>query len=173
MKTSLLVDIWGSGVRAPRILNIGTRCRWKASFTFRPLFLRGNMLWYPFSRRQGGTQSRLGHCGEEKNLCPVQGIGYWLLDHTARNLLTIRRKLLYDYKSPAKQNGCQQWKAVWRDIYSSLYLRFSWRWQWSITSYSSEKARRFGLLLMVSCLAYHSRPKCSSESSGFLRNTGC
>jgi len=26
-------DVWGSGATAPRILNLGTRCRWMVSFT--------------------------------------------------------------------------------------------------------------------------------------------
>jgi hypothetical protein len=31
--------VWGSGRIAPRVLNLGTRCRWVVSFTPQPLYL--------------------------------------------------------------------------------------------------------------------------------------
>jgi len=33
-------DVWGSGETPPRILNLGTRCRWVVNFTPRPLYPR-------------------------------------------------------------------------------------------------------------------------------------
>jgi hypothetical protein len=47
----------GGGGIAPRILDLGTRRRWVASFAPRPLYPR-----YPLDRRLGGPQSRSGGC---------------------------------------------------------------------------------------------------------------
>jgi hypothetical protein len=63
----------GSGGIAPRILDLGTRCRWVVSFTPRPLYLKGKSRWYPLNRRLGGPQSRSGCSGEEKNFQPLPG----------------------------------------------------------------------------------------------------
>jgi hypothetical protein len=59
-------DVLGSGGKAPRILDLGTRWRWVVSFTTRPLYPQGKIPWYPLYRRLGGPQSRSGHGGEEK-----------------------------------------------------------------------------------------------------------
>jgi hypothetical protein len=40
---------------------------WVVSFTPRPLYPQGKSPWYPLDRRLGGTQSRSGRGGEEKN----------------------------------------------------------------------------------------------------------
>jgi len=48
---------------APRIPNLGTRWRWVASFTSRPLHLRGKSPRNPLDTRLGGPQSRYGPCG--------------------------------------------------------------------------------------------------------------
>jgi hypothetical protein len=101
-------SLWESGVSLRRIINIATRSRWKGNDTVRPLYLWGMILWYPLVRRLGGPQSRFGHCGEEKNLCPLKGIEHCLLGRTARNQLTMRCQLFHDYKTPANQNGCQK-----------------------------------------------------------------
>jgi hypothetical protein len=63
----------GSGGIDPRILDLGTRCRWMVSFTPRPLYPQGRIPWYPLDRRLGGTQSRSGH-GEGKNSQPLPGL---------------------------------------------------------------------------------------------------
>jgi len=48
-----------TGVTAPRILNLGIRCRWVVSFTSRPLYPR-----YPLDRKLDGPQRRSGHSGD-------------------------------------------------------------------------------------------------------------
>jgi hypothetical protein len=58
-------DVWGCGGIAAHILNFGTRWRWVASFTPRPLYSRGKSPWYPLNRRLGGPQSWAGCGGEE------------------------------------------------------------------------------------------------------------
>jgi hypothetical protein len=63
-----------SGGIAPRILNLGTRWTWVASFTPRPLYTQGKSPWYPLDRSLGGPQSRSGRGGEEKNSQPLPGI---------------------------------------------------------------------------------------------------
>jgi len=40
----------GSGGIVPRILDLGTRWRWVASFTPRPLYPQGKIRWYPLER---------------------------------------------------------------------------------------------------------------------------
>jgi hypothetical protein len=65
---------WVSGCIAPRILDLGTRWRWVVSFTTRPLYSQGKSRWYPLYRRLGGTQSRSGSGGEEKNSQPLPGL---------------------------------------------------------------------------------------------------
>jgi hypothetical protein len=57
---------WGSGSIAPRILNLGTRCRWVVRFIPRPLYPQGLSPWYPLDRRLSGPHSRSEHGGEEK-----------------------------------------------------------------------------------------------------------
>jgi hypothetical protein len=64
---------WGIGNIAPRILDLGTRCRWVVSFTPRLLYFQGKSPWYPLDMRLGGTQSRSGRGGEEKNSQALRG----------------------------------------------------------------------------------------------------
>jgi hypothetical protein len=65
---------WGSGSRAQRSLDLGTRWRWVVSFTPRPLYSQGKRPQCPLDRRLGGPQSRSGHSVEEKNSQPLAGI---------------------------------------------------------------------------------------------------
>jgi hypothetical protein len=60
-------DVLVSGGMAPRILDVGTRWRLLNSFTPRPLYFQGKTPRYPLDRRLGGSQSRSGRGGEEKN----------------------------------------------------------------------------------------------------------
>jgi hypothetical protein len=64
---------WGSGGIAPRILDFGTRWRWVASFTPRPLYSQGKSPWYPLDRRLGGPQNRSERGGKEKIFQPLLG----------------------------------------------------------------------------------------------------
>jgi hypothetical protein len=59
---------------APRILGLGTRWRRVVSFTLRPLYPQRKSPRYPLGRRLGGSQSRSGRGGEEKNSQPPPGI---------------------------------------------------------------------------------------------------
>jgi hypothetical protein len=47
-------DVYGSGGKAPRILNLGTRCRRVFSFTHPSIYPRGNSARYPLGWRLGG-----------------------------------------------------------------------------------------------------------------------
>jgi hypothetical protein len=62
-----LEHVLGSGIVAPRILNLGTRWRCVVRFTTRPLYPRGKSPRYTLDRSLGGLQSRSGRGGEEKN----------------------------------------------------------------------------------------------------------
>jgi hypothetical protein len=64
----------GSGGIAPLILDLGSRWRWRVSFTPRPLYPQGKSPWYPLDRRLGGPQNRSGSGGEEKNSQPLPGL---------------------------------------------------------------------------------------------------
>jgi hypothetical protein len=74
---------WESVVIIPRILDLGTRLRWVVSFTHRPLYPQGKNTWYPLDRRLGGSQSRSGRSGEEKN--SQSPAGTRTPDHPARS----------------------------------------------------------------------------------------
>jgi hypothetical protein len=74
----------GSGGIAPRILDLGARWRWVVSFMPRPLYPQGKGPWYPLDRRLGGSQSRSGRGGEEKNSEPPPGIEPQNPDRPAR-----------------------------------------------------------------------------------------
>jgi len=63
-------DVWGSGPVAPRLINIGTTWRWQVTFMPRPFYFQGICPRYPFGRKLCGSQSRYGHCSEEKNTRP-------------------------------------------------------------------------------------------------------
>jgi hypothetical protein len=65
---------WGSRGIAPHILDFGTRWRWVASFTPRPLYSQGKTPWYPLDRTLGGPQSRSGYGGKDKNSQPLPGL---------------------------------------------------------------------------------------------------
>jgi hypothetical protein len=73
----------GSGGVAQRILDLGTRWRWVASFTPRPLYTQGKCPWYPLDRRLGGPQSRSGRGGEEKNSQPLPGAEFPIIQPVA------------------------------------------------------------------------------------------
>jgi hypothetical protein len=66
--------VLGSGGRAPRILNLGTRRRWVVSFTPRSLYLQGKSPWYPVHGRLGGPQTQSERGGEEKNSQPLMDL---------------------------------------------------------------------------------------------------
>jgi hypothetical protein len=64
---------WESEGLAPLILDLGTRWNWVVSFTPQPLYPKEKSTWYPLVRRLGGSQSRSGRGGEEKNSQPPPG----------------------------------------------------------------------------------------------------
>jgi hypothetical protein len=59
--------ILGSGGIAPRILNLGTRCRWLVSFMPQLPHLQGKCPRYALDRRLGGLQSRSVRGDREQN----------------------------------------------------------------------------------------------------------
>jgi hypothetical protein len=79
---------WGSGGRAPRILDFGTRWRRVVSFTPRPLYTQGKSSWYPLDRRLGGHQSRFGGGGEENNPQHLPGLESPIIQPIARRYTT-------------------------------------------------------------------------------------
>jgi hypothetical protein len=54
------------------ILDLGTRCRWVVSLTFRPLYCRWNRPRYTMDRRLVGPECRYGRYGEDKSLAPAR-----------------------------------------------------------------------------------------------------
>jgi hypothetical protein len=85
-----------SGGIAPSILDLGTRWRWVVSFTHRPLFPQGKNPSYPLDRRLGGTQSRSGRGGEEKNSQPLQGLEPPIIQPVAQRYTSELSRLLED-----------------------------------------------------------------------------
>jgi hypothetical protein len=65
---------WGSGVIAPRIIDLGTGWRFVVNFTPRLLYPQGKSPWYALDRRLSGTQRRSGGGGVEKNSQPLLGL---------------------------------------------------------------------------------------------------
>jgi hypothetical protein len=65
---------WWNGGIAPRILNLGTRWRWVVIFTLQPLYPQWKSPRYPLDSRLGGSHSRSGPGGEEKNSQPPPGM---------------------------------------------------------------------------------------------------
>jgi hypothetical protein len=89
---------WRSGGIAPRILDLGTIWRWVVSFTPRNLYPQGNSPWYPLDRSLGGTQSRSGRGGEEKNFQPLPRLEPLIIQLAAQRytaeLSQLRHKIL-------------------------------------------------------------------------------
>jgi hypothetical protein len=56
------------------IIDLGTRWRWEASFTPRPLYPRGQCPRCPLDTRLGELQGQSERCWEGKNLLPLPGI---------------------------------------------------------------------------------------------------
>jgi hypothetical protein len=63
------------------------------SFTTRSLYPQGKSPWCPLDRRLGGSQSRYGRGGEEKNSQPPPGIKTQNQDRPARSLVAILTEL--------------------------------------------------------------------------------
>jgi hypothetical protein len=62
-----------SGGIAPYILNLGTSWIIVFSFTPRPLCSQEKSRQYQLNKTLGGTQSRSGRFGEDKNINPLPG----------------------------------------------------------------------------------------------------
>jgi hypothetical protein len=58
------MKVYWDGGNLHAFFDLGTRCKWVASFTLRPLYPQGKSPWYPLDRRPGGPQSRSGRRGE-------------------------------------------------------------------------------------------------------------
>jgi hypothetical protein len=81
--------VLGSGdIRLHSFFDLGIRWRWVVSFTPRLLYPHGKSPWYPLDRRLGGSQSRSGRGGEEKNSQPPPGIEPQNSDRPARSRYT-------------------------------------------------------------------------------------
>jgi hypothetical protein len=59
-------DVWESGHKGPRILNLDTIWRWVVSFTLRPLHSRGKGPQYLSDKRMGEPQGHLDVVGKRK-----------------------------------------------------------------------------------------------------------
>jgi hypothetical protein len=64
----------GMEVLLQPLFDLGTRWRRVVRFTPRQLYPQGQNPWYPLDRRMGGSQSRAGPGGEEKNSQPLPGL---------------------------------------------------------------------------------------------------
>jgi hypothetical protein len=87
---------WGSGGVTLRILDLVTRWRWVVSFTIRLLYPQGKSTWYPLDRRMGGSQSRSGCGGEEKNSQPLPGLEPPIFQPIAQRYTTELSRFLQD-----------------------------------------------------------------------------
>jgi hypothetical protein len=65
---------WGSGGIALHILHFGTKWRWVASFTFRPVQPRRKNCRYQLERRLARLHGWSGRGGEEKRFHPLKGL---------------------------------------------------------------------------------------------------
>jgi hypothetical protein len=79
---------WGSECITPRTLDLGTRWRGVVSSTTRPLYSQEKSPWYPLDRRMGGSQSRSGRGGEEKNSYPLPGLEPLIIQPVAQRYTT-------------------------------------------------------------------------------------
>jgi len=82
--------VWGSGVLAPRVLNIGTRCMWVVSFMSRQLYFRKRA---PSTHLIGSwvdPRAVLEAVTKRKNSCPCQKCKR---SPSARSLVTILTEL--------------------------------------------------------------------------------
>jgi hypothetical protein len=66
--------VLGAEVQLHAFSDLGTRWRWVVSFMSQPLYPQGKSPWYSLDRRLGGSQTRSGRGGEEKNSQPPPGI---------------------------------------------------------------------------------------------------
>jgi hypothetical protein len=87
-------DVLGSGGIVPRILHLGTRFRWVVSFTPRPIYPQRKSTWYPLDRRLGGSQSRSGRGGEEKNSQSLPGFEPRIIQRIAQHYTTELSRLV-------------------------------------------------------------------------------
>jgi hypothetical protein len=71
------------------IANLGGRCRWVVRFMPLPLYPWGKSPRDPLARRLDVPQSLSGHCGEDKNLLPLQKIETWFLGYQHRVLAAV------------------------------------------------------------------------------------
>jgi hypothetical protein len=88
----------GSVGIVPRILDLGTRWRWVVSFTPRTFHLQGKSPWYPLGRKLGGSQSRSGRGGEEKNSEPLPGLEPSNIQAVAQRYTIELPRLIYSDK---------------------------------------------------------------------------
>jgi hypothetical protein len=86
---------WGSGSVASRILDFDNRWRWVISFSPRPLYPQGKILWYPLDRRLGGPQCRSGHGSEAKNSQPMSELKLPIIQPVAQRSTTELSRLLH------------------------------------------------------------------------------
>jgi hypothetical protein len=64
------------------------------SFMPRPLYFQRKSPWYPLDRRLGGSQSRSGHGGEEKNSHPLPGFELLIIHSVAQRCTSELSRLL-------------------------------------------------------------------------------
>jgi hypothetical protein len=76
-------------------LDIGSRWRWMVSFTSRPLYPQGKTPWYLLNRRLGGSQSRSGRGGKEKNSQTLPGVEPPIIQPVAHRYTTELSRLVH------------------------------------------------------------------------------
>ena len=91
----------GSRSIPPLILNLGL------SFTYRPLYPRGNGTWCPLNRVRGGLQIRCGRFGEGKNFLHPPIFEPRFRVGSARRILTIASTLACILRTVTIFSACQ------------------------------------------------------------------
>jgi hypothetical protein len=75
-------------MKAPRIIDLGTRWRSVVSVKPRSLYLQGKNPLYPLDRRLGGPPSRSGRGGKEQNSDPLPGLELPIIQAVAQRYTT-------------------------------------------------------------------------------------
>jgi hypothetical protein len=74
------------------------------------LYPQGKSPWYPLDRRLGGTQSRSGHSGEEKNFQPLPGLEPPIIQPVAQRCTTELSRLFQPNRHIGKRMNISKYE---------------------------------------------------------------